>query len=233
MSDPDRGPNVDPEAVLTVFEEMDGPLYAWEVADQLSVTEDDVRVQLDDMAERGLVEGDDDFAPGQVWRLGDDDSAGAASGGSSDSSDGVDADPDDEETVTETEAQAVETGAETGAREAETVDSPPPGPQEEDVLEYEPPTSAIEAFDPPGTPDQAELRREALRHAYAYVRDRGQAGREQLVADVFPVAQGAYDSPDAGWWSEVVEPGLASIPGVERAGEEFSYVGRSEYAPEE
>lgn len=218
MSDSDRGPNVDPDDVLTVFAEMDGPLYVWEVADQLPVTEDDLALQLDDMEERGLVESDDDFAPGQVWRL----------------SEGVDAEPDDEETVTETEAQAVGTGAETGERDVETVDSPPAGPQEEDVLEYEPPTSAIQAFDPPGTPDQAELRREALRHAYAYVRDRGQAGREQLVEDVFPEAQGAYESPEDGWWSEVVEPGLASIPGVERAGdEEFSYVGRSEYAPEE
>ncbi|WP_226011789.1 hypothetical protein [Halomicrobium salinisoli] len=218
MSDSDRGPNVDPDDVLTVFAEMDGPLYVWEVADQLPVTEDDLAPQLDDMAERGLVESDDDFAPGQVWRLSDD----------------ADAQPDDEETVTETEAQAVETGAETGERDVETVDSPPAGPQEEDVLEYEPPTSAIEAFDPPGTPEQAERRRTALRHAYAYVRDRGRADREQLVEDVFPEAQGAYESPADGWWSEVVEPGLASIPGVERAGdEEFSYVGRSEYAPEE
>lgn len=53
------------------------------------------------------------------------------------------------------------------------------------------------------------------------------------MTDVYPGAQGAYEAPDAGWWAEVIRPGLASLPGVEGSddGEEWRFTGEGESPP--
>lgn len=214
MSDSDAGADVTDEAILTVFAETDaGPLYAWEVADDLPADDDVVGDQLADLAERGLVESDDDFAPGTVWRVPDDADLAAAIDGDEDAATG------ERDATDETDVEAQATGGRTTAPplEHETVESPPPAPGEDVAWhEYEPPTDPIASFDPPGNPDQKGQRREALRHAYGYLREHEPLGRDALVEAVFPDYPGAYEEPDDGWWDEVIEPGLASLPDVER-----------------
>lgn len=203
MVDLDNDPEVTDDDVLTVFAETEeAPLYAWEVADELPVDEDAIEPELTDMVERGLLASDDDYAPGTVYWL------------------TADVEGDEDATTEAGEAQATGTRTTSRPRDQETVDSPPPAPGEEVAWrEYEPPTDPIASFDPPGTPEQKGRRREALRHAYAYLRERGPAGREELVAEVYPDYPGAYESPDAGWWDEVVRPGFEQLPDVERTGE--------------
>lgn len=205
MSERDSGLAVDDEQILTVFVESDqSPLYAWEVAQNLPVDAPTLDEQLDDLEERGLLESDDDFGTGTVWRVPDD----------ADLDDALDRDATDE---TNTEGQATGTSTGTMPRDQETAETPPPEAGEETAWrEYEPPTDPIASFDPPGTPEQKGQRREALRHAYAYVREHGPADREELVERVYPDYPGAFDAPDAGWWDEVIVPGFEELDDVER-----------------
>lgn len=209
---------IDNEDILTVFaEKVESPLYSWEVAEELPVDTDVVESELVDMTEQGLLESDDDYAPGTVYRLATD----------------VDA---EENVETDTEAQATATSSGTLPRDQETTESPPAEPGEESVNPpYQLPTDAIQTFDPPGMPEQKDRRREALRHAYGYLREQAGAdqgegpangerrsreqgvSRQAFVEDVYPEYRGAYEEPDDGWWEEVIRPGLLSLPGVEQA----------------
>lgn len=209
MNDRDSGLGVSDEQILTVFAETEQtPLYAWEVADELAAEEDVVGDQLVDLEERGLVESDDEFAPGTVWRVPEDADVGAELAG------------EDATDDTDTEAQAVDARTTSLPRDFETVESPPPEPGEEVAWrEYEPPTDPVASFDPPGTPEQKGRRRAALRHAYGYLREHGPATRDELVENVYPDYRGAYDSPAAGWWDVVIEPGFEQLPDVERTAE--------------
>lgn len=72
----------------------------------------------------------------------------------------------------------------------------------------------IDAFEPPGTPGERNRRREALRRAYAYLRERETARQEDFESDVFPEAPAGYDSPADGWWDQVVAPALRSLSDV-------------------
>lgn len=203
MSDAGRGPVVSDQEILAVFESADEQrLLTREAADELPISIEELADRLDDLNERGLLVLEDEGAlEDDQWSL------------TPEAFDEITI--SDEEVETKIEAQATKTtGSETSPREEETPESPPPDPQ---AGPLEPITDAtadvLEAFDPPGTPDEQALRREALRHTYAYLRERGGAGREEFEADVFPGASGAYDSPDD-WWDEVIRPGLEAHPGI-------------------
>ncbi len=220
MVDADSGPAVSDEQILTAFVELDeSPLYAWEVAEELPVGTEEVDDELLDLEERGLLESDEDYAPGTVWRLPDDVDPADAGGESA------------EGTATDLEAQATDTGTQGPPLDQETPESPPAEPGEEPSNPpYELPTDVIETFDPPGMPEQQDRRREALRHAYGYLREAGEADREELVDEVYPSYRGAYEEPDDGWWTEVVEPGFERLPGAERSGDDetWAFVGTGE-----
>lgn len=208
-------PPVSDEDVLTVFAATDEThLRPVDVSEDLPIPPEDLRDRLDDLTERGRLV-DSDRQSGTAYRLAE----GAL--------DDVDL-PDD--VLTDVEAQAERaTGSETPPREQETPETQPSEPQEGPAgIPYEYPADRIESFDPPGTPDQADDRRTALRRAYEYLRERGTATRADLVADVYPEARGAYDDPDAGWWSEVIAPGFERLPDVERSGEEWRFTGETE-----
>lgn len=202
MSDADRGPDVTDREILSVFANADERrLQVKDVADELPLPIEILSDRLDDLYERGLLVRDDD-GPGVRWHLAPD----------------VDEELTipEEEVETEVEAQASKTtGAETSPREEETPETPPPDPQEGPTEPpHDPAPDEIEAFDPPGTAEERDLRRGALRRAYVYLRKRGTARREDFEDDVFPQAPGAYDSPDEGWWEDVVRPGLDTLPDV-------------------
>lgn len=191
--------------ILAVFAETDAsPLRPADVADDLPAETDELLDRFDDLSEVGLLERDEDDLGGAAWYLTDEGEAAL--------------DDADGEVVTEVEAQATGTGTQSLPRDQETPESPPPEPGEETTgRPYEPPTDDLEAFDPPGTPEQKEQRREALRVAYEHLRDRGRVDRSELVDEVFPTAPGAYEEPSDGWWDEVVRPGFELLPGVEPA----------------
>lgn len=201
----DDTPNeaVDDEEILTVFAETDaGPLRPDQVAEDLPISTEDLRDRFDDLDERDLIRRNDDRQSGTVFHLTEE---GASR-----------LDVPDEDVVTSIEAQATGTGTQSTTRDQETPDSPPPEPGEETAQPpYEPPADLIEAFDPPGTPEQKDQRREALRTAYEYLRDRGRVSRSEFVESVFPDAPGAYEEPTDGWWTEVIQPGLDHLPGPE------------------
>jgi hypothetical protein len=135
--------------------------------------------------------------------------------------DAVDEDelPDESTVETATEAQATKTtGTETPTTAEETPETAPPDPQAavpEPLHERMP--DAIQAFDPPGTPEETERRRGALHGAYLYLQRRERARRSDFEDDVFPEAPAGDDSPDEGWWDEVVRPGLDALPDPELA----------------
>lgn len=222
MDDAGGNSDVDDPEILAVLANADEPwLRTGEIADDLPIADERLADRLDDLRERGLVDRDGDDLPGERWRL----TPGAADRASIPES----------AVETDVEAQAARaTGTETPAREAETSASPPPEPQSTVPGEpYRPPADEIEAFDPPGTPEQKERRREALRRAHAFLRDRGHATRAEFESAVFPEARGAYERPDDGWWERVVRPGLARLPDVEPVddsgdgdgGDEWRYAG--------
>lgn len=223
MADGGHDPAVSDRDILATFENRDDEwLQAEDVAAELPVRFDDrdderrLEDRLDDLTEQGLLERDEGGLPGLVWRLDPEAAAVAAA--------------NDETVETDVEAQAAETAdAAAPPRDEETPASAPPDPPETDETIEEQLPDAIRAFDPPGTPEEKERRRGALHGAYVYLRRRGRATREDLESDVFPVATGAYDRPDDGWWSEVVRPGfdhLAVAEPVEGSdGEEWTYTG--------
>lgn len=218
MGDADRGPDVSDRDVLTVFERTDqATLRPREVANELPIGVEEVRTHLDDLSERDLVVQDED-APDDHWRLGPE--------------------ADDQGTVpedrveTEVEAQATKT-ADSGVppHEEETPDSPAPDPQAGTAMSLpDRSAEAVEAFDPPGTPDERDRRREAVRRAYAYLRTQGRASRADIESAVFPEAPGGYDNPDEGWWADVVAPGLGALDDVEPTGEgeEWQFTGAND-----
>jgi len=83
---------------------------------------------------------------------------------------------------------------------------------------------AIEdALDELAFPGASELmrdwRRDAVRAAYEYLRERGPADREALAEDVYPAHSAGY--ADAESWLDCVAPRLTELPGVERSDDRF------------
>lgn len=206
MGDADRGAAVSDQEILAVLANADERLRMREVADELPIGDETLSDRLDDLYERGVVATEDDVS-GERWYL----APGARD----------EVTIPDEEVETDVEAQATKTtGVEASPRDEETPETPPPDPQEDPTGPIdESAADAIEAFDPPGTADEKERRREALRQAYAYLRDRGRADRKDIASDVFPEASGGYDDSRI-WWEQVVRPGLETLPGVESQGED-------------
>lgn len=207
MGDADRGPTVTDREILAVFANVDrDALQADDVAAELPIPVETVSDRLADLSERGLLDPAGEDLPGERWRLAPDVDE--------------DATAPDETVETDVEAQASKvTGTETAPRDLETAETPPPDPQEErgEPL-HRPAPDPLQAFDPPGTPEEKDRRRGALRRAYAYLRKRGTATRADLETDVYPGAPGGYDDPGE-WWAEVVRPGFDALPDVEPAGD--------------
>lgn len=66
----------------------------------------------------------------------------------------------------------------------------------------------------PGASDlMREWRRDAVRAAYEYLREREPVDTDGLREDVYPAHQAGYASDDA-WW-DCIEPRLGELPGVE------------------
>lgn len=76
--------------------------------------------------------------------------------------------------------------------------------------------NAISALDFPGSTEEKERSRDAVRAAYAYLQRRGVASREEFERDLFPDRSAGYDDPEAGWWEETISRGLDTLPDVER-----------------
>lgn len=203
MSDADRGPVVTDEEIAAVLTNREEDwLRAREVADDLPISTEEAIDRLDDLYERDLVERRED--PAEAWRL----------------APGAEEELSVREAAVETEVEAQASkvaGAESSPREEETPESPPPDPGTDPLGPvHDFPEDTIEAFEPPGTPEEQELRRDALRQVYAYVRERGPVDRATLEADVYPSAPAGYDSSEA-WWEETVGRGLEAMPGVTRS----------------
>lgn len=64
-----------------------------------------------------------------------------------------------------------------------------------------------------------DWRRDAVRAAFEYLRERGPADREALGEDVYPAHSAGYADAEA--WLDCVAPRLAELPGVERANGAF------------
>lgn len=195
---------VDDREILAAFANTDERyVRPADAAESLPASSDALRDRFEELAGRGLLVRDEEREPATAWRLADD------------AAEALDVPAD--EVVTDVEAQAervVESAS--SPHDLETVESQPPEPGAGvPGRPYEAPDDAIEAFDPPGNPDQTEQRRRALRRAAAFVRQRGEATRAELVDEVFPEEPGAYEDPDDGWWEEVVRPGLDRLPDVE------------------
>lgn len=216
MDDADREPRVSDDEILAVFARREGAFLPREVAEALPAEADELGDRLDGLYERGLLD-TEETTRGTEWRLVPEAVA--------------DADvtiPDEQRVESDVEAQAsTEAGAETSTRHQETPSSSPQSPPGEPLGDYYDPQAeeddaaaeTIEAFDPPGTAEERDLRREALRAAYAYLRKRGTARREDIESDVFAEWPAGYDDVDD-WWEEVVRPGLSELPAVESPDEE-------------
>lgn len=202
MSDADRGPDVSNREIVAVFERMDERrLRPKEVADELPISLDRLSDRLDDLHEQGVLVRDDEGLPTARWRLGPQ---------------ADDVSISDESVETDTEAQASKVaGTESPPRAEETPETPPPDPGTDDPYGTDVPAAyEIDAFEPPGTPEERDLRREALRRAYAYLRQRDEARRQEFESDVFPEVSAGYESADDGWWEQVIRPGLGSLSDV-------------------
>lgn len=194
--------DVGEEAILTVFARRDEDrLRPPEVAEDLPAPVEDLRDDIENLSEQGLLVRDADRQSGTTYSL---------------TPEGQErADVPESELATDVEAQATATGTQSTPRDQETAATPPAEPGEsESNPPYEVPESDVEAFDPPGTPAEQTRRRSALRAAYKYLRDRGSADRADFVEDVYDRAPAGYDDPDD-WWNEVVEPGLGHLDGAE------------------
>lgn len=94
------------------------------------------------------------------------------------------------------------------------------------VQDVEELTEAIEAVDTPGSGQTAREREQALRAAYQYLKERGEAQRsdfEELLGDDVGY-KGGFDS----WWTNYVKAkdALAQLPGVEPPGAEGAHTWR-------
>lgn len=208
-------PEVSDEEILTVFARRDeSGLEAREVTEDLPMDLDILNDRLDDLYERGLLDSED-VPGGTEWSI--------APGVEDDLS------LSEAEIETNVEAQAESADLETSPRRT---DARGPGvemPEDEPVGDAdEPTTDLIAAMDLPGTPDQQEERREALRAAYRYLRDGASAQKDDFMDDVFPEHRAGYDDPDDGWWEQVVRPGLVALPDVERRDDQWRFVGDEE-----
>lgn len=193
--------DVSDDEILAVFANRDkSPLRPPDVAEDLPISIGDLRDRFDDLGERDLLRNDPDRQSGTAWYL---------------TPDGAERiDVPEAGVVTDVEAQATATGSQSLPRDQETTETQPPEPGETTVgRPDDPPTEAVESFDPPGTADDRAERRAALRAAYEYLRERGIVHRSEFRVNVFPEATGGYESPNDGWWEDVVGPGLESLPG--------------------
>lgn len=57
----------------------------------------------------------------------------------------------------------------------------------------------------------------AIRRAYQYLSNRGQASKQEFINDVYPDAPAGYDNEQS-WWRKVIRPGLTDLPRVEKPG---------------
>ena len=206
-------PEVSDEEILTVFARRDeSGLEAREVTEDLPMDLDILNDRLDDLYERGLLDSENVLG-GTEWSI----------------PPGVEDDlsPSDTDIETNVEMQAEDTSnLETSPRRTDARSTGVEMPEDEPVGDTEEPTTdLIDAMDLPGTPDQQDERREALRAAYRYLRDGINAQKDDFTDDVFPDHPAGYDDPDDGWWEQVVQPGLVALPDVERRDDEWRYVG--------
>lgn len=210
MGDAERGPAVSDQEILAVFANADDRrLRTGEVADELPIAYESLSDRLDDLHERDLIVVDEEEGvPETRWRL------------RADAEDSINI--ADAEVETNVEAQASRTsGTESTAREAETPETPPPEPQTDPLGPIEGASEGDSTFfEPPGeTPEEKANRREALRRAYAFLHDRGEADRSDFQSEVFSEVPAGYDEPDS-WWEEVIGPGLRALPDVGAPDEE-------------
>lgn len=204
------------EEILAVFDRSDADaLRPRDLVDELSMDRDVVDDRLDDLAERGLVvSADDEVDPrDETWTLAEDVGDELL---------------DDVETGVEAQVSVVDETRpqDEHAGEPPEPDTPPEEPSSEAFVD-----DAIAAFDPPGSAEEQERGRAAVRAAYTYLRKRGTASREDFEADVFSTNPAGYDDPDEGWWDEVIRPGLDEIPTVDPvddSGEAWHHSGRSD-----
>lgn len=206
-------PEVSDEEILTVFARRDeSGLEAREVTEDLPMDLDILNDRLDDLYERGLLDSED-VPGGTEWSI----------------PPGVEDDlsPSDTDIETNVEMQAEDASdLETSPRRTDARGPSVEMPEDEPVGDAEEPTTdLIDAMDLPGTPDQQDERREALRAAYRYLRDGINAQKDDFTDDVFADHPAGYDDPDDGWWEQVVQPGLVALPDVERRDDEWRYVG--------
>ena len=57
----------------------------------------------------------------------------------------------------------------------------------------------------------------AIRRAYQYLSNRGQASKQEFIDDVYPDSPAGYDNEQS-WWRKVIRPGLTELPRVEKPG---------------
>ena len=90
--------------------------------------------------------------------------------------------------------------------------------------EGRPVEEALEAMEFPGASEMMrDWRRDAVRAAYEFLRERGPATSDELIDAVYPPHSAGYAS-DGAWW-ECVRPRLRELPGVEADGDRWDVVG--------
>lgn len=69
----------------------------------------------------------------------------------------------------------------------------------------------------------------AVRGAYRYLKENGQASKQDFIDDVFPDAPAGYENEQT-WWRKVIRPGLSGLPGVRKpnAGGQWEFAGEQE-----
>jgi hypothetical protein len=86
--------------------------------------------------------------------------------------------------------------------------------------------TAVADLDVPGTSEMMrDWRRSAVRAAFEYLRDVGEAGSGDIVEAVYSAHRAGYGDADS-WWA-FVAPRLASLPGVERENEHWAFAGEN------
>jgi len=79
---------------------------------------------------------------------------------------------------------------------------------------------ALDELEFPGASElMRDWRRDAVRAAFEYLRERGPADRDALAEDVYPAHSAGYADAEA--WLDCVAPRLAELPGVERGEDGF------------
>lgn len=69
----------------------------------------------------------------------------------------------------------------------------------------------------------------AVRGAYRYLKEHGQASKQDFIDDVFPDTPAGYENEQT-WWRKVIRPGLSGLPGVRKpnAGGQWEFAGEQE-----